>query len=86
MTFLVHVINGEIVKIDEDSQGNSEVVARDYPTGDVYIRQEEYGFLQWRVLVRGKRISEYVSHYPTVMPIEVHQLPECVQVVHLCTE
>ena len=86
MSLLVHVIEDSVVEVATGSFGISDELAELYPTGQLYLRNTEYGKPQWRVLVRGKKVSEYVSHYPTVMPIEVHQLPECVQVVHLCAE
>lgn len=90
MALIVHVINGNIRMLIEVPNTESSVLAGKFPIGDVYVRMlEPRGAMyvqQWRVLVRGTRAGDKHSFYDAILPITVEQLPECVQVVHMCTE
>lgn len=85
MALIVHLVNGEIKAVIDHGYITSAEVARKFPFGDVYLRCEEPQGLQWRVLQRGHRQDDKVSYFDMILPISVDQLPEKVQVVHMCT-
>ena len=85
MTLIVNVVNDAAAAIRETVGYNPSVLNYSFPHGEVYIRALEMRGHQWRVLQRGSRKGDHRSYTHACLPIEVHQLPECVQVVHLCT-
>lgn len=86
MTLIVNVVNDVVGAIREQVGYAPSVLNCMFPFGDVYLRALEFKGQQWRVLQRGSREGDMHNYVDTCLPIEVHQLPECVQVVHLCTE
>ena len=85
MALIVHVVEGEICLIKEHWETTSSVLAGRFPFGDLYVRFREPQGLQWRILQRGTRKDERVSYFDALLPINVDQLPEIIQVVHTCT-
>jgi hypothetical protein len=85
MALIVHVVEGEIRLIGERNDTTSAHLARLFPSGDVYVRFYEPQGMQWRILQRGTRTGEMKSYYDALLPLNVEQLPEIVQVVHACT-
>ena len=85
MALIVHVVEGEIRLIVEDTNTTSIDLACKFPFGDVYTRYMEPQGLQWRILQRGTRESDLRSYFDMLLPISIEQLPEIVQVVHACT-
>jgi hypothetical protein len=85
MALIVHVVEGEIRLLKEHWATTSSVLASEFPFGDLYVRFLEPQGLQWRVLQRGTRQSDVMSYFDALLPINVEQLPEIVQVVHACT-
>jgi hypothetical protein len=92
MALIVNIIDGEIKTLFENTYLTSVKLADKFPFGEVYVRMAEPAndgtcwVLQWRVLCRGSRIDDKRWFYDALMPIAVKDLPECVQLVHLCTE
>lgn len=86
MDLIVNVIDGEIRMVSQDPGGTAMIIGSRYPFGDVYVRFTESQGIQWRVLQRGTRDNDKFSCFNQLLPIRVDQLPECVQVVHMCTE
>lgn len=86
MVLIVNVINGNIRMLLESNDTTSSNLASKFPIGEVYARFQEPQGLQWRVLQRGSRQGERVTFFDQILPVKVEQLPECVRVVHLCTE
>jgi hypothetical protein len=86
MALIVNVINGNVRMLLESPHMTSMDIAAKFPIGEVYARFLEPQGLQWRVLQRGSRIDDVRSFYDAIIPMAVEDLPECVQLVHLCTE
>lgn len=80
MDLIVHVVEDEIRLIVEIHNATSAELACKFPFGDLYARYLERQGVQWRLLQRGRG-----SYYDALLPINVDQLPEIVQVVHACT-
>lgn len=85
MALLVHVVKDEIVAVIDHPSITSAELASKFPFGEVYLRCKEPQGLQWRVLQRGSRKDDKISYFDAILPISVDQLPEKVQVVHMCT-
>ena len=89
MAIVVNVINGEVSDIAEETYPHVTRVHNMYPEGEVFVGLfRNIPPMTWRVLQRPSPGTSVKAggFFGAMLPIEVHQLPECVQVVHLCTE
>jgi hypothetical protein len=86
MALTVNVINDNIRMILEAEDSTAMHLGSRFPMGEVYVRFVEPQGVQWRMLQRGTRDNSRISYFNQLLPISVDSLPECVQVVHLCTE
>lgn len=86
MALAVNVLKDNVIAVVEFPYMHAEGLTQSFPEGDVYVRFSYSWGKQWRVLQRASRPDAGNGYLAVILPIEVHQLPECVQVVHLCTE
>lgn len=85
MALVINVINGNIRMLVQMGNTLSSHLANKFPIGDVYVRMLEPQGIQWRVLQRGTRMDDKRTFFDALLPINVDQLPDVVQVVHACT-
>lgn len=74
--------NGEITNISTTFMPSDEV-DRHFPIGTVYRYAYETKGYMWRVLQRGKMVTQSTGFYAQLLPIDAGDVPEIVRMIAL---